>query len=112
MRITSKGQVTIPAEIRERLGLLPNSEVTFEVTGDSVRIRKVKDTQRRGRDLIARIRGKASTRMSTDEILALTRRRSPMTANLEDSNVILDVVTEDPQWDRWSAETLGRCAED
>src|SRR5438046_4757705 len=73
MRITSKGQVTIPAEIRERLGLLPNSEVTFEVTGDSVRIRKVKDTQRRGRDLIARIRGKASTRMSTDEILALTR---------------------------------------
>ena len=31
MRITSKGQVTMPIEIRERLGLLPNSEVEFEV---------------------------------------------------------------------------------
>jgi len=34
-----------------------------------------------------------------------------MTAILVDSNVILDVVTEDPQWGRWSAETLARCAE-
>ena len=39
MRITSKGQVTIPVEIRERLGLLPNSEVDFEVEGNAVRIR-------------------------------------------------------------------------
>jgi AbrB family looped-hinge helix DNA binding protein len=31
MRITTKGQVTIPVEIREKLGLLPNSEVEFEV---------------------------------------------------------------------------------
>ena len=34
-----------------------------------------------------------------------------MTAILVDSNVILDVVTEDPQWGSWSAETLARCAE-
>ena len=33
MRITTKGQVTIPVEIRERLGLLPNSEVEFSVEG-------------------------------------------------------------------------------
>ena len=33
VRITSKGQVTIPIEIREHLGLLPNSEVEFEVEG-------------------------------------------------------------------------------
>ena len=33
MRIRSKGQVTIPVEICERLGLLPDTEVTFEVVG-------------------------------------------------------------------------------
>jgi len=38
MRITSKGQVTIPIEIRKRLGLLPHTEVRFEVEGDAVRI--------------------------------------------------------------------------
>ena len=35
MRITSKGQVTIPIEIREKLGLLPNTEVEFEVVGNA-----------------------------------------------------------------------------
>ena len=74
MRITSKGQVTIPVEIRERLGLLPNSEVEFEVAGNVVRIRKA--TRRRhgrGRSLVAHLRGRGTVRMSTDEILALTR---------------------------------------
>ena len=33
MKITSKGQVTIPVEIREKLALLPNSEVEFEIVG-------------------------------------------------------------------------------
>jgi AbrB family looped-hinge helix DNA binding protein len=40
MQITSKGQVTIPQEIRNRLGLLPNTEVEFELAGDHARIRK------------------------------------------------------------------------
>lgn len=39
MRITSKGQITIPSEIRERTGLQPNSEVILEVEGNTVRIR-------------------------------------------------------------------------
>jgi AbrB family looped-hinge helix DNA binding protein len=75
MRITSKGQVTIPVEIRERLGLLPNSEVEFEVQGNSVRIRKARrrGNAGRGRSLVARLRGRASTKLSTDEIMALTR---------------------------------------
>jgi AbrB family looped-hinge helix DNA binding protein len=72
MRVTSKGQVTIPVEIRERLGLHEDTEVTFQVVGDSVRIRKAPGAQR-GRRLITRMRGKGTTRMSTDEILALTR---------------------------------------
>ena len=40
MRITSKGQITIPSEIREQLGLTPNSEIVLEVEGNTVRIRR------------------------------------------------------------------------
>jgi AbrB family looped-hinge helix DNA binding protein len=77
MRITSKGQVTIPVEIREKLGLLPQSEVEFELVGNAVRIRKARGTRRRsrGRSLVARLRGKGTVRMSTEEILELTRGR-------------------------------------
>jgi AbrB family looped-hinge helix DNA binding protein len=73
MRLTTKGQVTIPLEIRTRLGLMPNSEVEFDIVGDSVRIRKAA-RQQRGRDLIARMRGRATTGLTTAQILALTRR--------------------------------------
>ena len=38
MRITKKGQVTIPIEIRKRLGFLPHTEVRFEVEGNAIRI--------------------------------------------------------------------------
>lgn len=40
MRITTKGQVTIPQEIRDELGLLPNTEVTFDIVDGEARIRK------------------------------------------------------------------------
>jgi AbrB family looped-hinge helix DNA binding protein len=74
MRITSKGQVTIPIEIRERMGLLPNTEVRFEVEGNTVRIARVeKAAGGRGQRLLERMRGKATSGMSTEEILALTR---------------------------------------
>ena len=68
--------MTIPVEIREKLGLLPNSEVEFEVIGQAVRIRKVRSVKgagRRGKSLVERLRGRGSVRMTTDEILALTR---------------------------------------
>jgi len=75
MRLTTKGQVTIPLDIRTRLGLLPHTEVQFELAGDHARIRKVVDPGKsaRGRVVIAALRGTATTRMSTDEIMALTR---------------------------------------
>jgi antitoxin PrlF len=73
MRITSKGQVTIPLEIREKMGLLPESEVEFEIEGNAVRLKKVGNQRRRGRNLIARMRGKGTIKMTTDEIMALTR---------------------------------------
>lgn len=74
MRITSKGQVTIPIEIREELGLLPHTEVVFEVEGDAVRLRKADEQSNgRGERVVRRLRGTADVEMTTDEILALTR---------------------------------------
>jgi len=73
MRITAKGQVTIPQEIRHRLGLQPEAEVEFDVVGNTVRIRKVGGRSGRGRGIVDRLRGRATTRLTTDQILALTR---------------------------------------
>jgi len=75
MRITSKGQVTIPMEIREKLGLLPATEVEFELEGESVRIRKaaVSSGLTRGQALVAHLRGRGTRRITTDEIMRLTR---------------------------------------
>lgn len=75
MRITSKGQVTIPVAIREKAGLLPNTEVEFEFDGHSVRLRKAGKAGRPGRGelLLRRLRGSGDVRMTTDEIMALTR---------------------------------------
>lgn len=74
MRITSKGQVTIPIEIREKLGLLPHTEVRFEIEGTAVRLIRIEQPgEGRGDRLIRQLAGRATTRMSTDEIMALTR---------------------------------------
>jgi AbrB family looped-hinge helix DNA binding protein len=73
VRITTKGQVTIPQRIREELGLLPNCEVEFEVDGDSVRIRKAEGDRSRGERLLAAMRKASKPGMTTDEIMALTR---------------------------------------
>jgi AbrB family looped-hinge helix DNA binding protein len=75
MRITSKGQVTIPVAIREKAGLLPGTEVDFELVGDSVRIVRAKAPKRetRGERAVRLLRGSGSGKMTTDEIMALTR---------------------------------------
>ena len=74
MRITSKGQVTIPLAIRRRAGLWPNTEVSFAMTRGGVVLKKVMTPDGRGRRLVDHMRGKSTTRMSTDQIMALTRR--------------------------------------
>jgi len=73
MRITSKGQVTIPIEIREKAGLLPDTEVEFRMTGNTVVLKKIGSPSKRSRDLINRMRRRATLKMTTDEILSLTR---------------------------------------
>jgi AbrB family looped-hinge helix DNA binding protein len=75
MRITSKGQVTIPVEIREKAGLLPGAEVDFELDGEGVRIVKAaaSRSETRGQRIVRRMWRRAPGRMSTDEIMALMR---------------------------------------
>lgn len=76
MRITSKGQVTIPQAVREETGLLPNTDVEFVVEGGDVRIVKTLSNRRpsRGARAVQRLRQSGGrVRMTTDEIMALTR---------------------------------------
>jgi AbrB family looped-hinge helix DNA binding protein len=74
MRITAKGQVTIPLKVRRKLGLHPETEIEFDVQGSHALLRKSrKSASGRGKNLLERLRGKGDVRMSTDEIMALTR---------------------------------------
>ena len=74
VQVTSKGQVTIPKEIRDRLGLLPHTKVAFELAGDHARIRKAEaGDSTRGRMALDALCGTADVRMKTDDIMALTR---------------------------------------
>ena len=75
MKITSKGQVTIPQDLRERFGLLPNTEVEFVPTADGRELRLLKSAKSsgRGRALVERLRGRGISRLSTDELLKMMR---------------------------------------
>lgn len=74
MRITSKGQVTIPLAIRRQCGLLPHCEVEFRVEEGRVILEKASQAPSRGEEALQRLRqGLLSTTRSTDELLALTR---------------------------------------
>ena len=72
MRVTTKGQVTIPQHIREKLGINPATEVDFiEEKGRIILVRRKREKADLRR--IAKLRGVASVKMTTDEIMALTR---------------------------------------
>lgn len=76
MRITSKGQVTIPQAIREQTGLLPDTEVEFAVDGNIVTIFKAAEARKptRGELAVRHLRAHpARMGLTTDEIMALTR---------------------------------------
>lgn len=71
MRVTQKGQVTIPLEVRRALGIHPGSDVEFELQDHGARL--VLDGARAAEE-ISSMRGLGEVEMTTDEILALTRR--------------------------------------
>ncbi len=71
MRVTHKGQVTIPLPVRRALGIQPGSDVEFELDEHGARLLVDSD---RAAEEISRMRGAGEGEMSTEEILALTRR--------------------------------------
>ena len=74
MRMTSKGQVTIPQELREEFFLFPYTEVEFKRSKAGILIRKArKKTKSFGNKIVSRMRGRGDVKMTTDEIMALTR---------------------------------------
>ena len=73
MRVTEKGQVTIPQSIRNALGIVPGSEVLFELQGDHAVVKRIVRPEVVA-ERLERYAGSADAGMSTDEILALTRR--------------------------------------
>jgi antitoxin PrlF len=71
-RMTSKGQVTIPKRFRDRLGLRPGSEVTFEeADNETVLLKATSHEPRKSR--FAALRGTLSPGMTADELMRLTR---------------------------------------
>ena len=73
MKITTKGQVTIPQEIREKYGFLPHTEVEFIAEEGEVRLVKKKVEDSFGNKIVSHLRGRGTVEMTTDEIMSLTR---------------------------------------
>ena len=80
MRVTSKGQVTIPKHIRQRTGIHPGSEVEFAEKGGKIVV--MKSGERRGRKerahdefeaYLDRVTGIVDLGMTTDEFMQLLR---------------------------------------
>jgi len=72
MRVTTKGQVTIPQNIREKLGIFPAAEVDFvEEKGRVFLVKRKGETVKIQR--FKKLRGVATVKMTTDQIMALTR---------------------------------------
>jgi AbrB family looped-hinge helix DNA binding protein len=71
MRVTTKGQVTIPRNIREKLGITPETEIDFIEDGGRFYIVKTDKPKTRG--IFKNLRGIATAKMTTEEIMNLTR---------------------------------------
>ena len=71
MRVTTKGQVTIPQRIREKLGITPSTEVDFIEEKSRVYLIKRRGTPKTRK--FNKLRGIANVKMTTEEIMALTR---------------------------------------
>ena len=72
MRVTTKGQVTIPQHIRDKLGINPAVDIDFIEEKDRVYLVKKEAGEMKTRKF-RNLRGIATVRMTTNEIMALTR---------------------------------------
>jgi AbrB family looped-hinge helix DNA binding protein len=72
--LTVKGQVTVPKSVRDYLGLKPGSAVTFErLPSGEVVLRPASKRSKKASSRFAKLRGRATVRMKTQDIMALTR---------------------------------------
>jgi len=71
--LTSKGQVTVPKNVRDFLGIGPGSKVTFELTPAGEVVLRPFAARPSRRSRFAKVRGSATVKMRTDEIMKLTR---------------------------------------
>ena len=73
--INQKGQIEIPSEIISQLGLQPGTEVELQVVDNKLEIHKKQDFSLKnvGEQLIDTMRGKATSDLTTDEIMEITR---------------------------------------
>lgn len=72
-RVTAKGQITIPLELRRRYGIQPGDEVRFSADADGIRVARAPGSPTRAQRAIAALRGRGDVALTTDEIMALTR---------------------------------------
>ena len=90
MKITSKGQVTIPKWLRDDLGFLPGTEVEFfeDEDGNGIRIRKSSGGSNRGKRIVEHLEnaGGGKYRLTTEEIMRMTRGEDWGTGSLEEGD--------------------------
>jgi AbrB family looped-hinge helix DNA binding protein len=88
MRVTSKGQVTIPKAIREEFGLMPGTEVEFVEKGGAIQVRKVEGgSKSRGREIVEHLQRPGAggdIHLTTEEIMRMTRGEDWGTGRLEE----------------------------
>jgi len=71
MRVTTKGQITIPTNVRKSLGIIPQTEIDFKEENGKFYI--IKTHLPKLRRKFHKLRGIATVKMSTDEIMNITR---------------------------------------
>jgi AbrB family looped-hinge helix DNA binding protein len=73
MKLNGKGQVTIPAALRQQYGFVEGDEVDVVADGQTLRIIHSASADSKGKRLVDRMRGRATTSQTTDELMALLR---------------------------------------
>ncbi|MUV90810.1 AbrB/MazE/SpoVT family DNA-binding domain-containing protein [Halapricum sp. CBA1109] len=82
-RVTTKGQVTIPKEIRDELGIEPGDEVAFEESESGYTIRKEAPTTTDGSDPFEKYRGSADSEETMPERMRKLRGEYPRSVDDE-----------------------------
>lgn len=85
-RVTTKGQVTIPKEIREALGIEPGDEITFEKVDSGYKIRKKEPTTAEGEDPFEKYRGSARSDETMPDRMRRLRGEYPRDVDEEEDD--------------------------